>query len=63
METIFKKICIKECFCFRGCLADSHWLKISETRAINIGGDNGRYELHQQKKFIPEQIVYKMQYD
>lgn len=60
----FKDIRIGNNFYFIGCLGKSRWLKTSETMAlcvdtkpIETSNGNGRYELNQNKKFVPDQIV------
>lgn len=55
--TTFKEIELKRMFYHKTSLSSSHWLKISETRAICIGSDKKEYQLTQEQPFCPDQIV------
>lgn len=60
----FSEVSIGYNFYIVGCLSRSRWIKISDTMAtcVDIAATleddgNGRYELNQNKKFLPNQIV------
>jgi hypothetical protein len=59
--TTFKGINIKCMFYFKTNLAQSHFLKISESRAMCISSENHMFQLYQEKPFVPEQKVYNFQ--
>jgi hypothetical protein len=48
-------------FYFKTNLAQSHFLKISESMAMCIYSENHMFQLYQEKPFVPDQKVYNFQ--